>query len=109
MTGEDGVAGPRSRPLIDGPGSGRHLFCLCDTAFELRRGQASRYGVPFGRVEVLSLVQNFIASLGFRRRIVGAGVGIDFVATGVQVDRPDMQRLMNIADIVREYTQRFSL
>jgi hypothetical protein len=60
-------------------------------------------------VEILSRIQNFVTALRFSRRIVRTGVRIDFVTSGVQVDSPDMQRLMNITDIMREYAQRLPL
>src|SRR3569833_3594355 len=108
-TREHRVAAPRSRPLIVGSGSDRYPARSHEAGFELRRGQVSRDGIPLGRVEILALIKNLVASLRFGRRIVRTGVGIDLTPIYVQVDSPDVQRLVNVTNIVHECAERFPL
>src|SRR3569833_36056 len=109
VTREHRVAGPRSRTLIDGSGSDRFPSRSHEAGNELRRGLVSSDGIPLGRVEILALIKDLVASLRFGRRIVGTGVVIDFMPIYVQVDSPDVQRLVNVTNIVHECAERFPL
>ena len=106
---EKRIGGPRRGPIFDGSWGDRHLVGGSDSRWrDLTCPQGLWNAVPL-LVQGNRAVLDLIAALRFRVWIELPSVGIDDFPVSVELDRNDVERLMNVARVVREHQQRLGV